>query len=265
MDPAPTWVGAAMSTPVLQTRDLTVAFGGFAAVSGVDLAIAPGARHALIGPNGAGKTTLVHALTGSIAPTRGTIAVGGEDFTTLSESHRVRRGLARTYQISQLFRALSARDNVVLAIFEREGKTRSFWSSAARDKAAIEEAESHLAFANLADVADTPAHLLPYGQQRLMEIAIALATRPRVLLLDEPAAGVPSAHSQAIFERIHALPKDLTVLFVEHDMKLVFRFAERITVLVGGRVLTEGTPAEISADPRVREVYLGRRASHAAA
>jgi branched-chain amino acid transport system ATP-binding protein len=152
-----------------------------------------------------------------------------------------------------------------LAIFEREGKTKSFWSSAARDRDVMEEAEEHLAFANLRDVADRPVHLLPYGQQRLMEIAIALATRPHVLLLDEPAAGVPAAHSEAIFERIHALPKDLTIVFVEHDMKLVFRFADRITVLVGGRVLTEGTPAEISADTRVREVYLGRRARHAVA
>lgn len=254
-----------MSTPALQTRGLTVTFGNFTAVDNVNLSIAAGARHALIGPNGAGKTTLVHALTGSIAPTQGTIAVGGADFTAWPERKRVTGGLARTYQISQLFRALTARDNVVLAIFEREGKTRSFWSGASAEKAAIEEAESYLAFTNLSEVADTTAHLLPYGQQRLLEIAIALATRPRILLLDEPAAGVPSAHSEAIFERIHALPKDLTVVFVEHDMKLVFRFAERITVLVGGHVFTEGTPAEISADARVREVYLGRRARHAAA
>jgi branched-chain amino acid transport system ATP-binding protein len=183
----------------------------------------------------------------------------------LPERKRVNRGLARTYQISQLFRALSARDNVALAIFEREGKTRSFWSAASKDRAVMHEADQHLAFANLLPDADKPVHLLPYGSQRLLEIAIALATRPRVLLLDEPAAGVPAAHSEAIFERIHALPKDLSIVFVEHDMKLVFRFAERITVLVGGRVLTEGTPAEISADPRVREVYLGRRARHAAA
>jgi branched-chain amino acid transport system ATP-binding protein len=252
-------------TAALETRGLVVRFGHFTAVDGVDLNIAPGARHALIGPNGAGKTTLVHALTGSIAPSAGSIHVGDADFTGLAERKRVNRGLARTYQISQLFRALSARDNVALAIFEREGKTKSFWSSAARDRAVMEEAEEHLAFVNLRDVADRPVHLLPYGQQRLMEIAIALATKPRVLLLDEPAAGVPAAHSEAIFERIHALPKDLTIVFVEHDMKLVFRFADRITVLVGGRVLTEGTPAEISADARVREVYLGRRARHAVA
>jgi branched-chain amino acid transport system ATP-binding protein len=254
-----------MSTPALQTRGLTVRFGAFTAVDNVDLTIAPGARHALIGPNGAGKTTLVHALTGSIAPASGTIRIRGDDFTALPERARVRRGLARTYQITQLFPALSARDNVALAIFEREGKTRSFWSSARKDRAVMEEAEQHLAFANLGHAADRPVHLLPYGAQRLMEIAIALATRPRVLLLDEPAGGVPAAHSEAIFERIQALPRDLAIVFVEHDMKLVFRFAERITVLVGGRVLTEGTPAEISGDARVREVYLGRKARHAVA
>jgi branched-chain amino acid transport system ATP-binding protein len=154
---------------------------------------------------------------------------------------------------------------VALAIFEREGKTRSFWTSARRDSAVMDEAEQHLAFANLTQDAGKPVHLLPYGSQRLMEIALALATRPRVLLLDEPAAGVPAAHSEAVFERIQALPRDLAILFVEHDMGIVFRFAERITVLVGGRVLTDGTPSEISADARVREVYLGRKARHAVA
>jgi branched-chain amino acid transport system ATP-binding protein len=253
------------SAPALETRGLTVQFGHFTANDDVDLSVAAGARHALIGPNGAGKTTLVHALTGGIKPAAGTIRINGADFTTFSERRRVRGGLARTYQISQLFRALTARDNVALAIFEREGKTRSFWSVAAKDKAVMEEAEQHLAFVNLLDAAQTPVHVLPYGSQRLVEIAIALATRPRVLLLDEPAAGVPTTQSEAIFERIHALPKDLTLIFVEHDMRLVFRFAERISVLVGGRVLTEGTPAEISADSRVREVYLGRSARHAVA
>jgi branched-chain amino acid transport system ATP-binding protein len=150
-------------------------------------------------------------------------------------------------------------ENVALAIFEREGKTRSFWTGAAADRAVLDEARAHIAFVNLAQQADRAVHLLPYGLQRMVEIAIALATRPRVLVLDEPAAGVPSAESEAIFERMQALPAALTILFVEHDMNLVFRFADRITVLVGGRVLTEGTPTEISADERVRAVYLGRR------
>lgn len=249
----------------IETSNLTVRFGNFTAVDNVSLSIPTGARHALIGPNGAGKTSLVHALTGSIAATSGKILVGGEDVTRMPQRLRVRHGLARTFQINQLFRGLSVLDNVTLAIFERENKTKAFWRSAAADRAVIAEAREHLAFVHLEAFADRPVHSLPYGSQRLIEIAIALATRPRVLVLDEPAAGVPAAQSEAIFERIHALPRDLTLLFVEHDMGLVFRFAERITVLVAGRVLSEGTPAEISADPRVREVYLGRRGHHAAA
>jgi branched-chain amino acid transport system ATP-binding protein len=251
-----------MIAPAIETRGLTVRFGNFIAIDNVDLTIAVGSRHAVIGPNGAGKTTLVHALTGSVAPAAGVIKINGDDFTDLPERKRVNGGLARTYQISQLFHGLSARDNVALAIFEREGKTQSFWSIAAKDNAVMDEADQHLAFVNLRDAAKTPVHLLPYGSQRLVEIAIALATRPRVLLLDEPAAGVPTTQSEAIFERIDALPEDLTLIFVEHDMKLVFRFAERISVLVGGRILTEGTAAEISADARVREVYLGQSAHH---
>ena len=251
-------------TPALEARGLTVRFGAFTANSEVDLAIPPGARHALIGPNGAGKTTLVQALTGAIAPSAGSVALDGTDVTALSQPGRVRAGLSRTFQINQLFRAEPVLENVALAIFERERATRAFWRSAAGDRRVLEEAREHLRFVNLQDSADTPVTLLPYGRQRMVEIAVALATRPRVLILDEPAAGVPTTDSTVIFERLEALPRDLTIIFVEHDMNLVFRFAERITVLVGGRVLTEGTPAEIGADDRVREVYLGRRgAGHA--
>ena len=249
----------------IETRDLTVRFGNFTAVDGVSLSIAAGSRHALIGPNGAGKTTLVHTLTGSIAPTAGQICIDGRDVTRMPEAARVGLGLARTYQISQLFRGLSVLENVMLAIFERDRKTFAFWRKTARDSAVTDEACAHLAFVNLTADADRPVRTLPYGAQRLLEIAVALATKPRVLVLDEPAAGVPAAQSEAIFERIDALPRDLTLVFVEHDMNLVFRFAERITVLVAGRVLAEGPPAEISADPRVREVYLGRKGHHAAA
>lgn len=253
-----------MSGPALETRALEVKFGNFTAVGGVDLAVARGARHALIGPNGAGKTTFVHTLTGSIRPTSGSVLVEGEDYTAMSQAQRVRRGLARTYQINQLFRSQTVQQNVALAIFERDRKSRAFWRSAAGDRQVAEEAREHLAFVNLLPFAATPVHSLAYGQQRMIEIAIALATRPRVLILDEPAAGVPSQQSEAIFERMQALPRELTIVFVEHDMNLVFRFAERITVLVGGRVLTEGTPDEIRADERVRAVYLGRRGHHAA-
>ena len=253
-----------MTPPALQTRGLEVKFGNFTAVGGVDLAVAPGARHALIGPNGAGKTTFVHSLTGSVRPTAGSVLVGGEDFTHLPQAHRVRRGLSRTFQINQLFRSQTVQQNVALAIFERDRKSAAFWRSAAADRRVADEARTHLDFVNLLPFAATPVHSLAYGQQRMIEIAIALATRPRVLILDEPAAGVPAQQSEAIFERMQALPRDLTILFVEHDMNLVFRFAERITVLVGGRVLTEGTPDEIRADERVRTVYLGRRGHHAA-
>jgi branched-chain amino acid transport system ATP-binding protein len=246
----------------IETRDLTVRFGHFAAVSDVSLTVAEGSRHALIGPNGAGKTTLVHALTGGIVGCSGAITIGGQNVTRLPEHARVRMGLSRTYQINQLFRGLTVLDNVALAVFERKQQTRMFWRRAASDKASIAEAREHLAFVNLTDEAGKMVHELPYGLQRLLEIAVALAARPRILVLDEPAAGVPAAQSEAIFERIHALPRDLTLLFVEHDMNLVFRFAERITVLVEGRIITEGTPAEISANAEVREVYLGRRGRH---
>jgi branched-chain amino acid transport system ATP-binding protein len=250
--------------PALETRGLEVRFGRFVAVGGVDLAVTPGSRHALIGPNGAGKTTFVHALTGSVRTAAGSVLVAGEDFTALPPAKRVRRGLARTFQINRLFRGLTVQQNVALAIFERDRATAAFWRSAAGDRRVADEARAHLAFVNLLPFAAERVDRLAYGQQRMIEIAIALATRPRVLILDEPAAGVPAQQSEAIFERMQALPRDLTIVFVEHDMNLVFRFAERITVLVGGRVLTEGTPADIRADERVRAVYLGRRGPHAA-
>ncbi len=254
-----------MTTPALQTRGLTVRFGHFTAVDNVDFAVAPGARHALIGPNGAGKTSFTHALTGSYRASAGQVLMGSENITALSQPHRVHKGLARTFQINQLFRAQSVLENVALAVFERERKTRAFWRSAAGDRRVMAEAREHLAFVNLAQFEAEPVHRLAYGQQRMVEIAIALAMKPRVLVLDEPAAGVPTTQSAAIFERLDALPRDLTIIFVEHDMNLVFRFAERITVLVGGRVLTEGTPAEISANEQVRAVYLGRRGHEHAA
>jgi branched-chain amino acid transport system ATP-binding protein len=249
----------------LATEALTVRFGGFTAVNEVSLVIAPGSRHALIGPNGAGKTTLVHALTGGIRPAAGRVLLGGTDVTDMREYQRVRRGLARTYQLNQLFAGLTVAENVALPIIERERKSAVFWRRATRDSAVADEVQAHLAFVNLSDHAHRRVRDLAYGQQRLLEIAIALATRPRVLLLDEPAAGVPGAQSEAIFERLSELPHDLTLLFVEHDMNLVFRFAQRITVLAAGQVLAEGAPAEISASEKVREAYLGRRGHHAAA
>jgi len=252
-------------TVALEASRLTVRFGHFTAVDNVDLSIASGSRHALIGPNGAGKTSLVHALTGNVPIAGGTVRLAGETISNLGQAQRVHKGLVRTFQITQLFQSLTVLDNVCLAIFERERKTLNFWRNAGQDKAVIEEAHGHLQFVDLDGLAKRTVRSLPYGQQRLVEIAVALAARPRVLILDEPAAGVPAAQSEAIFERIQSMPKSLTLLFVEHDMGLVFRFAERISVLVNGRLLAEGTPEAISNDPRVRQVYLGRRGAHASA
>ena len=223
-------------------------------------------RYALIGPNGAGKTTLINLMTGMLRPDSGRIFLGdGEnatEITSLRPDKRVHRGLARTFQINQLFPQLTPLEAVTLAILEREGSSKVWWRSLPAYEKAAEEAHGILASLNLKDLLNRQAKELAYGQQRLVEIALALATRPRVLLLDEPAAGVPRTESAELFEVIARLSSELTILFIEHDMEVVFRFASRILVMVGGRILVEGTPAEISRDERVREVYLGRR--HAA-
>ncbi len=241
----------------LRTEGLTKAFGPFLANSDVDLALAPGARHALIGPNGAGKTTFIHLLTGVLAPTSGEVWLGEERVTHLRQDQRVRRGVARTYQINTLFPGLTVLESVVLAILERKRLAARWWRPVASWREERDEALALLARLRLERDAGTLTRLLPYGKQRLVEIALALATRPRILLLDEPAAGIPAGESADVLGVVASLPDDVTILFIEHDMDLVFRFAQRITVLVGGRVLTEGTPAEIAGDERVREVYLG--------
>ena len=232
----------------------------------IDLALPRGVRYALIGPNGAGKTTLINLMTGMLRPDSGQIFLGdGEnatEITSLRPDKRVHRGLARTFQINQLFPQLTPLEAVTLAILEREGSSKVWWRSLPAYEKAAEEAHGILASLNLKDLLNRQAKELAYGQQRLVEIALALATRPRVLLLDEPAAGVPRTESAELFEVIARLSSELTILFIEHDMEVVFRFASRILVMVGGRILVEGTPAEISRDARVREVYLGRR--HAA-
>ncbi|MDO9709469.1 ABC transporter ATP-binding protein [Paracraurococcus lichenis] len=245
----------------LSTEALTRDFGGFRAVAGVDLALAEGARHAVIGPNGAGKTTLVNLLTGALRPTAGRVLLGGEEVTALPMHARVKRGLARTFQINQLFPEFTPEQAVTLALLEREGLTGRWWRPVAAHAAVRAEARAlldSLRFTATEMRAET--HSLPYGRQRLLEIALALALKPRVLLLDEPAAGVPPGESRAVLDAVAALPRDVTVLLIEHDMDLVFRFAERITVLAQGAVLVEGPPAEIARDPRVREVYLGEAA-----
>ena len=244
-------------TVALSTVALSKQFGAFKAASEITLSFAHGARHALIGPNGAGKTTLINLLTGALPPTAGDVLLGGERITALSQHARVKRGMTRTFQINTLFAGLTVLESVVLAICERNGAAAGWFRTVAARRGEIDEARSLLETLRLGNEADSRTRDLPYGKQRLIEIALALATRPRILLLDEPAAGIPSSESAELFSAIAALPKDVTIVFIEHDMELVFRFAERITVLVGGKVLTEGTPTEIAADPRVREVYLG--------
>jgi len=250
-----------MSGAALSTRGLGISFGAFRAVHDVNLHLEPGARQALIGPNGAGKTTLINLLTGVFKPTSGTIHMGDRELTGLAADQRARLGLARTFQINTLFPSLTPLLSIVLAISEREGLGRVWWLPLARKRSLFDEAHSLLGRLKLDALADTPVSELAYGKQRLLEIALALAARPRILLLDEPAAGVPEDESGELFEVIADLPRDISVLFIEHDMNLVFRFSRRISVLVAGQILTEGSPAEIGSDPRVREVYLGT--SHA--
>jgi branched-chain amino acid transport system ATP-binding protein len=225
----------------------------------IDLALPRGVRYALIGPNGAGKTTLINLMTGMLRPDSGQIFLGDDEITGMRPDRRVRQGLARTFQINTLFPQLTPLEAVTLAVLEREKSASVWWKSLPAYRNAAEEAHGVLASLRLDEVVHRQTKELAYGQQRLLEIALALATRPRVLLLDEPAAGVPKEESGELFAAIAGLSRDLTILFIEHDMEVVFRFASRILVMVGGRILVEGTPAEISADERVREVYLGKR------
>jgi branched-chain amino acid transport system ATP-binding protein len=224
---------------------------------GVELTLPRGARHALIGPNGAGKTTLINLVTGILQPDAGQVFLGDEDVTRLEPAQRVKRGLARTFQINSLFPRLTALESVTLAVCERRGVAGTWWRGLGGHRDEVDEAHGILRSLTLDAVCHRPTRELPYGQQRLLEIALALATRPRVLLLDEPAAGVPRDESADLFAAIARLSDDLSVLFIEHDMNVVFRFASRIIVMVGGRILVEGAPVDIAADPRVREVYLG--------
>jgi branched-chain amino acid transport system ATP-binding protein len=243
----------------LTTRGLSKAFGSLPVARDIEINLPVGARYALIGPNGAGKTTLINLMTGMVAPNAGQILLGGEDITTLAPQERVRRGLARTFQINTLFAGLNALEAVTLAVAERRGLSGQFWRGVGSHSEAIDEAYEILRKLRLGEFCYQVTRELPYGRQRLLEIALALATRPKVLLLDEPAAGVPQEESGDIFEAVASLSDDLTLLFIEHDMHVVFRFASHIIVLVGGAIFTEGSPAEIAADPGVREVYLGKR------
>jgi len=246
-----------VTAPALEIRGLQKSFGALQVAADINLALPRGARHALIGPNGAGKTTLVNLITGVVRPTAGQVLLDGEEITHLPQAVRTRRGIARTFQVNQLFRPLTVLENVYLAIGERTGACNRLWRSAGAERAVLDEALDHLQSLELISDARKPVRQLAYGRQRLVEIAIALAQRPKLLLLDEPAAGVPSSENHLILDVIAKLDPTITVLIIEHDMDVVFRFANRITVLVAGAVLTEGTPDEIAADERVRAVYLG--------
>ena len=243
--------------PALETQRLNRHFGALHVTRDVNLELQPGARHALIGPNGAGKTTLVNLISGALRPDGGDVLLNGRPITRLRQAERVKAGLVRTFQINQLFAGLAAIDNVMLALAERHGLAgRALPSRGVRERLA-DEAITFLDRLDLTPHALTPVRELPYGRQRLVEIAIALSLQPRVLLLDEPAAGVPQADSHLILDQIAALPAEIAVLIIEHDMDVVFRFARTMTVLVAGGVLREGAPDEIAADPEVQAVYFG--------
>jgi branched-chain amino acid transport system ATP-binding protein len=246
--------------PVIEARGVNRSFGAIEVASNINFRLERGARHALIGPNGAGKTTFINLLTGRIRPSSGQIFLHGQDVTRLPFDRRVKRGIARTFQLNTLLRNLSVLENVQLAELERHGSASRLIGGAHLQRQAAEAAYALLEELRLADHANAPVKSLSYGRQRLVEIAIALALKPAILLLDEPAAGVPPTDSHLVFDMIAALPDDISVLIIEHDMKLVFRFAKQISVLVQGKILREGTAEQIAADPMVKDVYLGHRA-----
>ncbi|MDE2606000.1 MAG: ABC transporter ATP-binding protein [Burkholderiales bacterium] len=246
-----------MSDVVLSCQGLVKKFGGITATNNVTLELRRGARHALIGPNGAGKTTLINLLTGVLEPTAGRITLEGQDIGHLPPHQRVRRGLVRTFQINQLFASMTPLETLATVVSQHRGLGARWWRSLGSDAGVAERAQQLLEQFHLAEVAGQKTEHLAYGKRRLLEIAIALACEPRVLLLDEPVAGVPAGEREELLQTVAALPADVSVLLIEHDMDLVFSFARRMTVLVNGTVLTEGTPEEIEANPEVKAVYLG--------
>ena len=244
---------------MLETRGLCKRYGAIEVTRNVDLCIERGARHALIGPNGAGKTTFVNLVTGVTEPSAGSIYLGGREVTDASAQKRVAAGLARTFQINTLFADLTVAENIAIALSQRLGLAWKLWGRPAAHAEIVEQAAALLEQLGLLTLAARRVNALAYGQRRMLEIAIALALKPQVLLLDEPAAGIPNGESGMILDLLERLPADIAILFIEHDMNLVFRFAKKITVLVEGAVLVDGTPDDIRADERVRNVYLGRR------
>lgn len=246
--------------PLFQVEHLSKQFGGLKVNSDITLSMAPGERLALIGPNGAGKTTFVNLVTGRIRPSAGKVTLAGEDITPLGAVRRVRRGLVRTFQVTRLFPDMTPEEHVVLTILQRMGLATRIFALFHGHSAVADETAEILATLGLVGVARRKVGEIAYGQQRLLEIAIALAQRPKVLLLDEPAAGVPSAETPRIERALEQLPASLAVLMIEHDMDLVFRFAKRVVVLAAGELIFEGLPDAVAQDPRVREAYLGNYA-----
>ena len=243
--------------PALETRGLCKSFGALAVASDIDFRLERGARHALIGPNGAGKTTLINLLTGVLPPTEGRITLEGEDISTLPPHLRVRRGMVRTFQINQLFDSMTPRETLALVVSQQRGLGGKWWQALGAQPEVNRRCEELLEQFHLSSVMHQTTNVMAYGKRRLLEIAIALACEPRVLLLDEPVAGVPAGEREELLQTVAALPSDVSILLIEHDMDLVFSFANRMTVLVNGTVLTEGTPDQIANDPQVKEVYLG--------
>jgi branched-chain amino acid transport system ATP-binding protein len=248
-----------MAEPLLQIAGLTKRFGGVIASDAITLDVPRNEFHAIIGPNGAGKTTLIGLLAGEMAPLSGTIRFDDSDITGLSVYRRSQLGLARSFQITSLFRDFTALDNVALAVQAHAGHSFRFWKAAQRDEALREPARAALARVGLAGRADMRVDRLSHGEQRQLEIAVALATKPRMLLLDEPMAGMGPKESARMVEILHELKGGITVLLIEHDMETVFALADRITVLVYGRVIASGKPTAIRADAAVREAYLGEQ------
>jgi branched-chain amino acid transport system ATP-binding protein len=244
----------------LEIDRVSMAFGGLVVAADVSLTLDVGARTALIGPNGAGKTTLVNLIAGKLMPSAGDIRLDGQSIVRSSESVRARSGIVRTFQINRFFADLTVADNVRMALIQRRRLNNVAFRKTARVPALDDEVESLLMMLSLQHRRDTIAQTLAYGEQRLLEIVLALAMRPRVLLLDEPAAGVPQSEVGMVLDVISHLPDDLSILLIEHDMDVVFQFARRIVVLVGGRVFADGTPEEVAGNDGVREIYFGRRA-----
>jgi branched-chain amino acid transport system ATP-binding protein len=252
-----------MSVPLLHVEGLTKRFGGVVAADSIALDLMPGEFHAVIGPNGAGKSTLVALLCGEVVPEGGSVRFDGEDITRLAADLRSRLGLARSFQITSLFPEFTARDNVALAVQARAGHSFHFWKRARRDPSLREPAANALGVVGLEARAETRVDQLSHGEHRQLEIAVALASKPRLLLLDEPMAGLGPDETARMTALLRRLKGTVTILLIEHDMETVFALADRITVLVYGRVIASGDPSAIRSDPAVRDAYLGEQDTHA--